>query len=71
MVTISRQSMITGKRHSMDINMPESVFFERYYRLKKELIQNVYPELTPEEREFIISGITPEEWDLYIKEPEE
>ena len=28
-----------------------------------ELVQDVMPNLTPEEREFIMTGITPEEWD--------
>jgi|TARA_R100000234_G_C4991961_1_gene176008 hypothetical protein len=27
------------------------------------LIQNAMPHLTPDEREFIKTGITPEEWD--------
>ena len=32
-----------------------------------ELIQNAMPNLTPDEREFIKTGITPESWDQYIK----
>ena len=28
-----------------------------------ELIQNVMPDLTAEQREFLISGVTPPEWD--------
>jgi hypothetical protein len=35
-----------------------------------ELIQNVMPELSPEEREFLISGITPKEWDEYYGKEE-
>jgi len=27
-----------------------------------ELIQNVFPDLTPDQREFIMTGITGEEW---------
>jgi len=30
---------------------------------KGELIQNVFHHLTPDEREFIKTGITPDEWD--------
>jgi len=26
------------------------------------LVQDVFPHLTPSEREFLISGVTPEEW---------
>tara|TARA_A100001011_G_C14080811_1_gene744410 strand:+ start:104 stop:271 length:168 start_codon:yes stop_codon:yes gene_type:complete len=28
-----------------------------------ELVEDVMPNLTPEEREFMITGITPDEWD--------
>lgn len=27
-----------------------------------ELIQNIVPHLSPEDREFLMTGITPEEW---------
>jgi len=27
-----------------------------------ELVQNVFPHLNPDEREFLMTGITPEEW---------
>lgn len=33
------------------------------YENGEELIQNVFPNLLPEHREFIKTGITPEEWD--------
>lgn len=29
----------------------------------KELIQNIVPNLSKEEREFLITGITPKEWN--------
>jgi hypothetical protein len=28
-----------------------------------ELVQNVFPDLSDDDREFIMTGITPEEWD--------
>ena len=34
------------------------------------LIQNVMPQLSIDEREFLISGMLPEEWDAYIEEGE-
>tara|TARA_R100001126_G_C4844936_1_gene158907 strand:- start:360 stop:554 length:195 start_codon:yes stop_codon:yes gene_type:complete len=36
-----------------------------------ELIQNVFPHLSPSEREFLISGVTPEEWDVVNEDMEE
>jgi hypothetical protein len=35
------------------------------------LIQNAFPQLTPETREFLLTGITPEEWDDMMEEEEE
>ena len=33
-----------------------------------ELIQNVMPHLSDEEREFLISGMTPAEWNNFVSE---
>ncbi len=35
------------------------------------LVQDAFPNLTPDEREFIKSGITAEEWDEIFGGPEE
>jgi len=32
------------------------------------LIQDAYPTLSLAEREFLISGVTPEEWDKFFSE---
>ena len=42
-----------------------SITKEEYYRwhINRELIQNVLPHKSAEEREFIISGMTPAEWN--------
>lgn len=34
-----------------------------------ELLQNVAPNVSPDEREFMISGMTGEEYDEMFKEP--
>lgn len=34
-------------------------------------IQNAFPFLTPDEREFLITGITPTEWDEEMGEEED
>lgn len=31
-------------------------------------IQEVFPELTADDREFLLTGVTPEEWDKAFKE---
>jgi hypothetical protein len=64
---VTRTSPFTGKVHSMEIGVtPEQV--EAYNN--GELIQRAFPHLSPDEREFIKTGITPDEWLIFIG-PEE
>ena len=56
---IERQSKVTGALHKRDIDITT----EQLRRWKAgELIQDVCPHLTATEREFIMTGITEEEW---------
>jgi hypothetical protein len=54
----SKYSSIT--RHwDMDVTQEQlDAYFDG-----RGLVQEIFPQLTDDEREFIISGITPEEWD--------
>jgi len=57
---VQRRSIISGKVNTMNIDCTE----EQLSRHKMgELVQDVFPNLSVEEREFLISGVTPEEWD--------
>lgn len=58
---ITRKSPFSGKINQMDLPITEEQM-QRYIN-GTELIQNVFPNLTPDEREFIMTGITKEEWD--------
>ena len=57
---ITRVSPFSNEKNTMDIDIDE-------YQLKQwrngGLIQDVMPHLTADEREFIMTGITPAEWD--------
>tara|TARA_R100000458_G_C8165417_1_gene167896 strand:+ start:427 stop:621 length:195 start_codon:yes stop_codon:yes gene_type:complete len=57
---IRRISGFTGKMHTMDI--PVTVDQLEAWE-DGELIQNAMPGLTPDQREFIMTGVTPEEWE--------
>jgi hypothetical protein len=35
------------------------------------MIQDAFPHLTPSQREFILTGISPEEWDATFPEEDE
>tara|TARA_R110000851_G_scaffold308473_1_gene467397 strand:- start:42 stop:311 length:270 start_codon:yes stop_codon:yes gene_type:complete len=56
-----RRSALTDRVSSMmiDVSYAQVVAWED----SGELIQNAMPNLTDNEREFLMTGITPEEWD--------
>ena len=57
---ITRESQLTGNRHSMEIPVTEEQL-EAWHN--GALIQRVMPHLTPDEREFIMTGVTALEWE--------
>jgi hypothetical protein len=62
---IVRQSQLSGAISVMEIDITEEQLARvENRRANQELIQNIVPHLPKEEREFLITGITPEEWEL-------
>lgn len=56
---ITRRSHLTGRLHTQDL----PVTGEQLCRIDDgEMIQAVLPDLTADQREFLISGITTDEW---------
>lgn len=65
---LTRTSIATGKIHTMELPItPEQLEEWRNGRL----IQDVFPNLSKDQREFIMTGITAEEWDALFSEEEE
>jgi hypothetical protein len=63
-IAIVRTSPITGKQNTREIPISVETYALGMQAWKKgALIQNAFPTLSPADREFILSGITPEEWD--------
>jgi hypothetical protein len=62
---IKRISPFTGKLNIMnlDVSLEQMIRWDR-----GELIQDVFPNLTADEREFIKTGITPEDWNEMVGE---
>jgi len=57
---IQRKSMISGIVRQRDLD----VTAEQIARWQGgELIQNVFPRLSPSDREFLVTGTTDEEWE--------
>lgn len=61
----TRTSMLTGKTNRMDLPLTADQLAEwdNTPRSERQLIQLQFPTLTEDQREFILSGATPEEWD--------
>ena len=56
---ITRKSLISGNINTMSLPITE----EQYNAWEQgTLVQDAMPHLSPDEREFVMTGITPTEW---------
>jgi hypothetical protein len=62
------KSGLTGVEHEQEI--PVTVEQIQKWRDGAH-IQNAMPNLSPDQREFLMTGITAEEWDKYVKGPDD
>jgi hypothetical protein len=63
LMRIARTSPLSGKQHAMDLPITR----EQLHRFTNgTLVQDAFPNLSPEEREFVLTGITPKEWDAML-----
>jgi len=58
---ITKTSIMTGQTNTMDLDVTQQQIEQWEGGM---LIQNAMPNLTPEEKEFIMSGITSSEWSV-------
>ena len=64
--------MISNKKHTLEIPMLPEDFAAAYFKWKNGAnIQDAFPNLSPSQREFIMTGTTEQEWNTYIKDKEE
>ena len=54
---LQRKHPFTGDFNTMELDITQE---QLNSWMDGELVQNVFPHLTPDEREFIMTGITPE-----------
>lgn len=70
-MTITRKSPLTGVTRTKEINVTEE---QLWAWQNGALIQDAMPQLSADDREFVKTGITGEEWDQLFggaEEPEE
>lgn len=67
-MVISKVSVLTGVRHEMDL----PITHEQIRRWQSGVMaQDAFPHLDDDQREFLISGATKEEWEEFMKEEKE
>lgn len=57
---VTKVSPRTGESNSMDLPVTQEQL--DLYAKGHALVQQVFPDLTPDQREFIMTGYTPEDW---------
>lgn len=67
LVVYSKMCSIKNKLYKVELNLLE----HKLLTLGSDLIQDILPKKSPEEREFLINGLTPAEWDSLMTEMEE
>jgi len=65
---ITKKSQVSGKINTMEINITPQEYEHYLYGRDRRLIQQMFPSLSASEREFLMTGTTPQEWDNMFKE---
>ena len=73
MIHLCKQSLFSGESNCMSFDIEPQVFEESFSKWEKgELIQNAFPMLNADEREFLMTGMTASEtllWNQTMVEP--
>jgi hypothetical protein len=66
---ITKTSQLTKREHTINLNVTQEQM-DRFDRRRDngEHVQTIFPHLSAEQREFILTGITPEEWDFAFRD---
>ena len=66
---IERRSPLTGKWNTMDLDVTQEQLDEMELPgSERRYVQDIFPNLTNEQREFIKTGYTPEDWAAIFPE---
>ena len=68
---VTRVSQLTGKKTTLELDVTEEqmIRFENR-RENGEYVQTIFPHLSPSDREFILNGITSQEWEKTFRDEE-
>jgi hypothetical protein len=68
MALIKRISLLSGIEHEMEIESVSQAEVEAWLdspRGRRPMVQEHFRRCTVDQREFILTGITPEEWEIF------
>lgn len=63
MTRVTRTSILSGVTSSRQIDVDAGLLKRWEEGIDRRLIQDAFPHLNADDREFIMTGITPEEWE--------
>ena len=66
-IIITRTSTLTGKEHFLDVEITQEQL-DKF--LSGTAVQSAFPHLSASDREFLLTGITAEEWESTFGESE-
>jgi hypothetical protein len=59
---ITRRSPFSGQVNTMDLDITQAQLDEFTGAGRRRMVQDIFPHLSADEREFLMTGITPAEW---------
>ena len=65
MIQVTRKSVLTRQMNTMELPISQE-HLDIYDTVGDILVQDAFPNLDKEQREFLISGITPDEWNKHL-----
>ena len=66
MIELTRTSILTGIKRTLPIDCTQEQLDD--WSAGKDLIQNIMPQLSADDREFVMSGIVATEWEEFIED---
>ena len=69
MTKVTRRSILTGIERTLEIDV-DAALLSKYEKGETDLIQKTFPHLSADLREFIMTGITSEEWEEHVRSDE-
>lgn len=65
---ITRTSPLTGEENTMELDVTDEQLAELHDSGRSRLIQDIFPDLSPDEREFLLTGYTAEDYEQMFPE---